>query len=701
MEASQEAFEIISSGTEEEESSYTFTIAVAVIVCLIAAALYRLFASPSPSNNTSQKGGSLNQGTALTKADAVKGGPKGKNVTKVEEEKGVPLRILWGSQTGTAEDFSTQLADEARKLGFAPRSTDLEDFDADTLAEEGTVIFVTATYGEGEPTDNAKEFYSWIMSDDRDPSELDKVNFTVFGLGNRTYELYNAVGRAIDRRMEELSARRFYDRGEGDDDSSLEEDFAKWKKGLWGPLCRLHSLPYEGAVEVTNYEVKARNVLVYVDAESEEGKVALKRLEETGHAIGTRKQGVHDLKNPLVCEVVVNRELHGSTSDRSCRHIEVAVPDKVISYEPGDHVGVYANNDPELVLALAKRLGVAGDLDRLIALRPAAAGAGKKGGYTMGPVPLRQALLELVDLTTPPRKSILHALVQYARAEEEANVLKTLAGEDQPSLEPHLQYSKWIKEDRRTIGEVLEALPSVEVPVGHLLELLPALAPRYYSISSSPLEHPGRLHITCVITRFTTNTGRVHHGVCSTHFLRLLPSDEHGEKPTVPLFVRKSQFRLPKSAETPIIMVGPGTGVAPFRGFIHHRKHVHGESDRGDAVLFFGCREKEKDFLYEDELNEAVASGHLSSLVVAFSRQQTQKVYVQDRLREHKDMIWTLLEDRKAHFYICGDAAQMAPAVRAALVDIIADKLEGNKERAEAYVSRLHEQGRWSTDVWF
>jgi sulfite reductase alpha subunit-like flavoprotein len=205
---------------------------------------------------------------------------------------------------------------------------------------------------------------------------------------------------------------------------------------------------------------------------------------------------VHDLKNPLICEVVVNRELHGSTSERSCRHIEIAIPD-TITYEPGDHVGVYANNDPALVLALAayaraplptppplpqkpesthrpapsslalfayRRLGVEADLDRLIALAPAAAtGAGSaKKGYSMGPVTLRQALLELVDITTPPRKSLLHALVQYARSEKDAAVLKALSGSsDQPSQEPQLQYAQWVKEDRR----FALPLPSVKRPL--------------------------------------------------------------------------------------------------------------------------------------------------------------------------------------------------------------------------------------------
>jgi len=684
-------------GALETESSflsaewdYLLPLIIALFACLAAYYYYS-----SPKGNATK----IPDERPATKPLAGQSKP----TKKAEPEKGVPLNILWGSQTGTAEDFTAQLMTEARKYGFAPQSIDLEEY-SDDLVKQGTVIFVVATYGEGEPTDNAKEFYSWLMSGERESDELNDVQFTVFGLGNRTYEHYNAVGRNIDRRLEELSAHRFYERGEGDDDSSLEEDFAKWKKGLWKPLCALHKLPYESPHEGNNYEVKPRNDFVFVDHDSEEGKRALRRLQENGHAVGTVIRGAHDIKNPLICEVVVNRELHGPTSDRSCRHIEIAVPEN-ITYEPGDHVGVFPNNDPDLVLALARRLGVEESLDKLIALSPTSltrslSSSAAKVKYALGPVTLRQALSELVDISSPPRKSLLHALVQYARSEQDISALKALAGEDQPSLDPSLQYAKWIKEDRRTIGEVLDALPSVEVPVGHLLELLPTLAPRYYSISSSPLAHPGQIHITCVITRFTTNTGRVHNGVCSTHFLRLLPSDKQENNPTVPLFVRKSQFRLPKSLSAPLIMVGPGTGIAPFRGFIHHRKYLRedNETKRGEAMLFFGCRERVKDYLYESELNEVASAGHLS-LFVAFSREQAQKLYVQDHLLQQKELVWRLLENN-GYFYICGDASQMAPAVRATLVDIIAERYENNKEQAEAYLTRLQEQGRWATDVW-
>lgn len=616
-----------------------------------------------------------------------------KQKPKKAENSGPKLRILWGSQTGTAEDFAGTLCEEAKKIGFAAEAIDLEEYDPEELAEEPLVIFVTATYGEGEPTDNAKEFYEWLMSEDRDADMMSSVKFTVFGLGNTTYEHYNAIGRAIDRRMEELGATRVYRRGEGDDDSSLEEDFLNWKKDLWEPLCEPYGLD-AGAVS-TGGAVEPRCKLVYVES-----------CEAKPHALGTTERGgTYDLKNPYIAEVIVNKELHSEKSERSCRHLEILVGDN-LRYEPGDHLGVYPRNHDEIVAEFAEVMGIVDELDKAVCLYPLKASGSASSSSAkpvLGPCTVRAALTELLDLTTPPRKSLLNALAQYANDPEEKRKLQILSSTDESSLPPEEQYASWVREDRRTIAEVLQAFPSVKPPLGHMLELLPALPPRYYSISSSPSAHPGHIHITSVVVDYTTRTGRFHRGVCSNHFLRLVPNED-APRPTVPVFVRKSNFRIPREHSTPIIMVGPGTGLAPFRGFIQERRHLrarHPDVPHGENVLAFGCRHSEEDFIYQDELLEAEREGLLHSLMLAFSRETESKVYVQHKLKENADLVWGLLEEKGAHFYICGDARRMAPDVKNTLEEIVMEKTGKTKEEAEAYIARLQQQGRWSTDVWF
>jgi len=285
-------------------------------------------------------------------------------------------------------------------------------------------------------------------------------------------------------------------------------------------------------------------------------------------------------------------------------------------------------------------------------------------------------------------------LVEYATNSEEKTALARLSSDGDPSDE----YSKFIKQDQRTIFEVLQHFPSVNPPLPHILELLPRLAPRYYSISSSSNAHPGRVHITSIVVRFHTPTGREHHGVAST-WLAKLPV---GTK--VPVFVRESHFKLP-ATPAPIIMVGPGTGLAPFRGFlqeIKHRRTAKGQAD-WESVLFFGCRHRQYDYIYEEELAGFEQDKTLTHLHVAFSRESSQKVYVQDKLGDHemKETLWHFLNDKKGYFYVCGDARQMAKAVHQTLINVVKECGKMNEEQAIAFVESLQKSGRYLQDVWF
>jgi NADPH-ferrihemoprotein reductase len=266
---------------------------------------------------------------------------------------------------------------------------------------------------------------------------------------------------------------------------------------------------------------------------------------------------------------------------------------------------VYPENEAVLVNQLAHRLNA--DLDGVVALVP----INQKGDDTtesvLGPCTVRQALTDSIDITTPPRKAVLRALADYATDVKDKQRLLLLASEAGAE-----EYNKFIKGDQRTISEVLQAFPSVNPPLGHVLELLPRLAPRYYSISSSPNFHPGFVHITSVVVNFTTSVGRSHNGVCSS-WMSTLPVGAH-----VPVFVRESHFRIPP-APAPLIMIGPGTGLAPFRGFLQELSHRKSQGEGWESALFFGCRDRKHDFIYEDELLHYTQNGTLSHLQLAFS----------------------------------------------------------------------------------
>jgi len=366
-------------------------------------------------------------------------------------------------------------------------------------------------------------------------------------------------------------------------------------------------------------------------------------------------------------------------------------------------LGVYPENNTDLVNHLATRLQA--DLEQVIAVVPIESSLPANlsseaelqtaaNDSVMGPCTLRQILTDAIDITTPPRKAVLKALAEYATNPDEKARLLQLSRDGDVTDE----YSKFIKHDQRTIYEVLHHFPSVNIPLEHLLELLPRLAPRYYSISSSSNAHPGQVHITSVVVRFHTPTGREHHGVCSTWLATLKPGV------AIPVFVRESHFKLPPTP-APIIRVGPGTVLAPFRGFlqeIKHRKAHKGQSD-WESVLFFGCRHRKHDYIYEEELNSFADDRTLSHLHVAFSREQDQKVYVQDKLGDPgmKEKLWQFLNEKKGYFYVCGDARQMAKAVHQTLINVVKECGKMNETEAIAFVDNLQKSGRYLTDVWF
>eukprot|EP01094_Clydonella_sp_ATCC50884_P014473 TRINITY_DN248_c2_g1_i2.p1 TRINITY_DN248_c2_g1~~TRINITY_DN248_c2_g1_i2.p1 ORF type:complete len:639 (+),score=234.84 TRINITY_DN248_c2_g1_i2:99-2015(+) len=592
---------------------------------------------------------------------------KKKKKKKVE---GPPMKILFGSQTGTAEEFAGTLMEEAQMYGFDATVVDMDAYFADgpeQLGEEkGVVALVLATYGEGEPPDNAKDMTDWISAEHREEGSMSALKYIVFGLGNRTYPDFNALARLYDKRLQELGATRIHERGEGDDECSLEEDFEKWRSSLWAPLCAEFNVV---AVATPPKQKAAAYTLQYVDEKE-------KLSDHITWRKGPIAKNVVDAKNPIWCDVAINRELHGDGSDRSCRHVEVLLPD-TIQYEAGDHLGVYAPNSDHVVEEAAELLQE--DLERVFKLRD------ENKRVVLGPMKVRRALQYFVELTAVPRKAFLSHLVPYT---SEASELQRL----NDAISSQDRYNEWIKTPGRTVLEVLRELPSCHVPFHFFLEICPSMNPRYYSISSSPHIAEGSAHLTAVVVEFESATGRLHRGVSTTHLARTQPGQR------LPVFVRKSTFRLPRDPLLPVIMIGPGTGVAPFRGFIQERKAMLDRGKNlGPAILFYGCR-KRTDYLYREELEQAVTDGALTELCVAFSREQEKKVYVQHQVLEKADVLWEYLQTGSV--YVCGDARSMAKDVHRALRSVVMEKSGKDQTEAESFMTKLQTSGRYHQDVW-
>lgn len=591
-----------------------------------------------------------------------------------------PLSIYFGSQTGTAEGFAKALATEAASHGFEPTVVDLEDFEVDQLASSRMAIFAVATYGEGEPTDNAVRFLRALKNSDGELEEdaLAGLCFTTFGLGNRQYEHYNKMGRDVHKFLGALGADEAFAYGEGDDDAMLEDDFEAWKEGLWPALlARFHpdgakAGARKGDAKATTAAPRLLHSVVLMDGEppaNTSSACAPPPANSTSVAAS--------YFSSVAAKVTVNRELRRDLGGGSTRHIELDIAGTGLSYVTADNLAVCPRNPQDVVERVARALDA--DLEQWFDVKPVT-GAGKPAPAPFPtPCTVRTALTQYCDLMGMPRKALLTSLAHFATDPAQKARLLLLG-----SKEGRADYTTWVVDEGRSLADVLAELPSVKLPLECFLELTPRLQPRYYTISSSSSAFPQSIHATVSVLTEVRPSGRVVKGVCSTYLADLVAGES-----TCQVFVRQSTFRLPQDSTTPVIMVGPGTGIAPMRAFLQERAFLKEQGAAvGDAVLFFGCRNRDKDFIYEDELLAYTRSGVLTSLETAFSRDQERKVYVQDLLREQGDKMRGLLEGG-AHFYVCGGTA-MGNDVMAVVNDVLgSDSKTKDLQTAGRYIQEL------------
>ncbi|XP_066431222.1 NADPH--cytochrome P450 reductase isoform X2 [Eleutherodactylus coqui] len=615
--------------------------------------------------------------------------PTSRDSSFVEKMKktGKNIVVFYGSQTGTGEEFANRLAKDAHRYGMRGMAADPEEFEMVDLGrlteiDNSLAVFCMATYGEGDPTDNAQDFYDWLQEADVD---LNGLKFAVFGLGNKTYEHFNAMGKYVDKRLEELGAERIFELGSGDDDGNLEEDFITWREQFWPAVCE------HFGVEATGDESSIRQYELVVYTDENMNKVYTGEMGRL-NSYETQKPPF-DAKNPFLASVTLNRKLNAG-GERHLMHLELDINGSKIRYESGDHVAVYPANDSSIVNKLAEVLGV--DLETVISLNNLDEESNKKHPFPC-PTAYRTALTYYLDITNPPRTNVLYELAQYATDPKEQENLRKMASS---SAEGKAMYLNWVVEARRNILAILEDMPSLRPPLDHLCELLPRLQARYYSIASSSKVHSNSIHICAVVVEYESKTGRQNKGV-ATNWLRNKQPNDNGHKSSVPMYVRKSQFRLPFKPSTPVIMIGPGTGIAPFVGFIQEREWLKQQGkDVGETVLYYGCRHEHEDYLYKEELTKFYKDGVLTQLNVAYSRDQKEKIYVQHLLKKNKENVWKLINEENAHIYVCGDARNMARDVLSAFYDIVEEYGQMDRSQAIDYIKKLMTKGRYSQDVW-
>ncbi|WP_438350528.1 bifunctional cytochrome P450/NADPH--P450 reductase [Paenibacillus sp. FA6] len=567
-----------------------------------------------------------------------------------------PLLVLYGSNLGTAESIARELADIARLHSVQCEVASLNSR-IGKLPTEGAVLIVAASYN-GKPSSNAREFVQWL--EQMEEGALQGVNYAVFGCGDRTWaSTYQDVPRFIDEQLSLKGATRLSERGEGDASGDFEMHLEQWREHMWVDLMEAFDLKFDHKVE------KERNSL---DVQFVSGIA--------GAPLAQSYDAVH-------ATVVDNHELQSSDSERQTRHIEVVMPEGV-GYQEGDHLGVLPSNSSINVNRILLRFGL-NKSDQLILTA-----SGRSAAHLPldRPVSLYELLSHSVEVQDPASRAQLRELAAYTTCPPHKRELEAMTEET--------AYKDEILLKRITMLDLLEKYEACEIPFARFLELLPPLKPRYYSISSSPRVNPDIAAITVGVVKDSAWSGLgEYYGVASNYLAERHPGED------IIMFVRTpdSGFRLPEDPETPIIMVGPGTGVAPFRGFLQTRRILMQEGKiLGEAHLYFGCR-NHCDYIYREELEQYEKEG-VVTLHTAFSRTEgIPKTYVQDLLKQNETAMIDIL-NRGGMLYVCGDGSKMAPDVESSLENAYQLLNGKNEEEAKEWLNQLQKEGRYAKDVW-
>ncbi|XP_022819321.1 nitric oxide synthase-like protein isoform X2 [Spodoptera litura] len=652
--------------------------------------------------------------------------------------KRIKATVLYATETGKSEQFAKELG-VIFGHAFNAQVHCMADYDITSIEHEALLLVVTSTFGNGDPPENGIAFgehlcellyadeegsgnqmpttKSLIMANSQElqrwsgnPKKLNRleslkgsttdatsidsfgplsnVRFAVFALGSSAYPNFCNFGKYVDKLLGDLGGERIHDLETGDEMCGQDQAFRKWASNVFNVSCETFCLDDDETMQ------EAKRAL---------GTVALSeetvRFAAPEGPLPTLQVALQSSLNKKIVQCIVkdNKDLGDGSTERSTIFINME-PKEEIKYDPGDHVGIIACNRKELVDSILVRLKDVDDYDKPMQLQLM-----KETHTSSGPIKswepheklpvmsVRDLFTRFLDITTPPTTILLQYLAKTCEDEAERNQLNALATE--PGA-----YEDWRHFYFPTVSEVLEQFKSARPSASLLAALLSPLQPRFYSISSSPTAHPKRLHLTVAVVQYRTQDGEgpLHYGVCSNYLMDRKPGDE------VYLFVRSApNFHLPQDLSVPLILIGPGTGIAPFRGFWHHRRAQINNRKRaptGPVWLFFGCRTKSMD-LYREEKQQALNDNVLSKVFLALSREKDiPKRYVQELAEQEGTEINDLLVNRGAHFYVCGDC-KMAEDVHQKLKGIIKKHSEMTDEQVQSFMYMLKEENRYHEDI--
>lgn len=549
-------------------------------------------------------------------------------VAVTQQTEAATLTILFASQTGNAKGVASKITAAAESQGLSVVLQDIASYKTNALAKEKYLIIVTSTYGEGEPPEAAVSFHKFLFG--KKAPQLPELRYAVLGLGDSSYDLFCQTAIDFDSKLAALGAQRLHPAALLDVD--YETQASEWQQQALAQFAPL----LQAASAVTAAPVLAAG------------------------ALDSHHSSLYHKQHPFAAELLVNQKITGRHSTKDVRHIEISLADSGLTYQPGDALGVYFQNDPAVVSAILAATGI---------------DANSTVQWDGNEQQVAQLLTEQLELT----QSYPSFVEKYAAATGNAKLQQL--GSDKAAMREFLA-------QHQTADVILQHPGTLSAQ--QLVDSLRKQQPRLYSIASSQAEVGEEVHLTVGVVRFDA-FGQPHLGGASGFLAERLAEGQQ-----VKVFVEHNDnFRLPNH-DTPVIMIGPGTGIAPFRAFLQERDNA---GATGQNWLFFGNPHFTQDFLYQVELQDYLKRGVLSKLDVAFSRDQAQKVYVQDKLLAKGAEVWSWLQ-QGAHLYICGDGSKMAKDVHQALLQIGQTYGGLSAEAAADYFEQLRETKRYQKDVY-
>jgi len=580
---------------------------------------------------------------------------------------GERVTVLYGSDAGNSEMVAKNFQFELKRRGMKAKCLALNDVDISDLQDESKVLAIVATAGQGDMPKSAVKFWEQMETflETAPADYLKDTKYAVFGMGDSSYVFFNEAAKKIDNAFAKLGGERIQDMGLGDDqhparfDTELEEWSPDFFDNIEAPEPPQELSPPSHLVEILDPadEQAKRSLLPFVPPHSE----------------------------PVTLRVKLSTVPEGY--ERPIDHFEFDLTGSGLSYDQGDSLGVFPSNPREQVDKVLKSLGLMGD--EVLRIQPI-------DSNRSVPLPeiisVKTLLTDVLDLAGWPKRRFYEMLKLSATDPHEKEELQRLC-----SREGKQAYQDCIAESY-TYAELLEKFPSAKPSIGSLLDYIPDIKPRLYSIaSSSRLRGNDECHLCIIKNEWTATSGRNCVGLSTGWLERVDPGTEG-----LPLraFVHPSAVTLPETHKTPMVMVALGTGIAPMRAFIEERAAAKRDGEEcGPMALFFGARNRQE-YSYEAEFDAYHEEGVLTNIQLALSREQKEKIYVTHRLQQQKQLVYDLIHEKDGNLYLCGPGGNVPPQVRQAVVDAIRECGGHSNEYAEKYVENMQINGRYNVEAW-